>query len=67
MIVCICRGVSSRDIQRHAQQVGDWSAFREASPCGRQCGKCLPTAKTLYHQEATRQSAGIPENSQKPD
>lgn len=51
MIVCICRGVSSRDIQRHANQAGDWGAFIESSPCGKQCGKCLLEAKDIYCKE----------------
>lgn len=48
MYVCLCKGVSDREIrQTVADGARSWGEVREQTGCGTQCGKCACMGKAI--------------------
>ncbi|MFT6653445.1 MAG: bacterioferritin-associated ferredoxin [Marinomonas primoryensis] len=56
MFVCICKGVTDRDIVAVAEQGATrMSELKECTGLASQCGKCARDAKTIFN-DAKRQA-----------
>ncbi|TNC91382.1 (2Fe-2S)-binding protein [Thalassolituus sp.] len=51
MYVCICKGVTDRDIVAAAEQGATrMSQLKECTGLGSQCGKCARDAKAIFNE-----------------
>ena len=52
MFVCLCRGVSDKEIRKLVIEKGisDMRTIRKCTSLGSQCGKCVPQAKVLLNE-----------------
>lgn len=57
MYVCLCKGVSDRQIRQSVDEgARSWRQVQLATGCGTQCGKCACVGKQVT-REAIRQAA----------
>ncbi|MCW8885932.1 MAG: (2Fe-2S)-binding protein [Motiliproteus sp.] len=59
MYVCICRGVTSSQIQREVSEQDGKSSVREINErlgCGKDCGRCCSSIKQIIQQSGTNSS-----------
>jgi len=58
MYVCICKGVTDKQIQEYRQQgVNTFQQLRECTGIGTQCGKCSSDARASMRQTASMNEA----------
>ncbi|WP_110666491.1 (2Fe-2S)-binding protein [Salinicola halophilus] len=56
MYVCLCVGVTDRDIESAVSDgARSWRAVREATGCAGQCGKCACTGKQVMREAISRE------------
>jgi bacterioferritin-associated ferredoxin len=63
MYICLCHGLTTRDITRHAQNgCGSVAGVYKRLGCRPQCGKCVPDVRRLVDgcQAAREAAAGEP-------
>lgn len=54
MYVCICKGVTDKQIQEYRQQgVNTFQQLRECTGIATQCGKCSHEARACMRQTST--------------
>ncbi len=54
MYVCICKGVTDKQIQEFRQQgVNTYQQLRECTGVGTQCGKCSTEARSHLRQSSS--------------
>ncbi len=52
MYVCICNGITDRDIREAAQRgASDLTALRMATGCATQCGSCADEAQAILDEQ----------------
>ncbi len=58
MYVCICTGVTERQIREAAQRgASDLTALRMATGCATQCGSCADQAQSILDEQLAPQQA----------
>lgn len=58
MYVCLCKGVSDKDIARSVEQgARSWREVQRDTGCGTQCGKCVCLGKQLTREAVSEQVA----------
>lgn len=58
MIVCLCRRISERDIERHARDgVADFDALQDETGIARHCACCEDCAREVF---ANARAAAVP-------
>ncbi|MDH4573898.1 MULTISPECIES: (2Fe-2S)-binding protein [Salinicola] len=62
MYVCLCVGVTDRDIENAvADGARSWREVRESTGCAGQCGKCACTGKSVMREAISQEMAMDPD------
>ncbi|KAA0020469.1 (2Fe-2S)-binding protein [Salinicola corii] len=62
MYVCLCVGVTDRDIENAVSSgARSWREVREATGCAGQCGKCACTGKSVMREAISQEMAMDPD------
>ena len=62
MYVCLCQGVTDRDIENAVSDgARSWREVREVTGCAGQCGKCACTGKRVMRDAISEQLSFAPD------
>ena len=59
MYVCLCNGLTDRDLRPHTAAGGSVAMVYQACGCRPQCGKCVPFVRQMLREEAEGATAGV--------
>jgi bacterioferritin-associated ferredoxin len=52
MYICLCNGLTDRDVRAHSEGGCSVAMVYRALGCEPQCGKCVPFVRQMLRQEA---------------